>query len=69
MKELKNCLKEIRISHNLTQEELAARVGSCRDNISRLERNKFKNPTYQLLYEIAGYFEKPVEAIFWYEEM
>ncbi|MDO4647024.1 MAG: helix-turn-helix domain-containing protein [Eubacteriales bacterium] len=68
MKELKNCLREIRTNNNLTQEELAVLVGSCRDNISRLERNKFKNPTYQLLYEIAEYFDRPVEAIFWYEE-
>lgn len=69
MRELKNCLKEIRISHNLTQEELAVQVGSCRDNISRLERNKFKNPTYQLLYDIVEYFKQPVTTIFWYEDL
>lgn len=52
-----------------TQAELAEMVGNCKDNISRLERNKFKNPTYQLLYDIAEFFEKPVEEIFWYEEI
>lgn len=52
-----------------TQSELAEMVGNCKDNISRLERNKFKNPTYQLLYDIAEFFEKPVEEIFWYEEL
>lgn len=68
MKTLKNCLREIRIQHDLTQDELAELVGSCRDNISRLERNKFKNPTYQLLYDIAEYFQQPIKDIFWYEE-
>ena len=50
-----------------TQAELAEIEENCRDNIRRLERNKFKNPTYQLLYDIAEFFEKPVEEIFWYE--
>lgn len=68
MKVLKNCLKELRNAQNLTQDQLAERVGSCRDNISRLERNKFKNPTYQQLYDIAEYFEQPIKTIFWYEE-
>ena len=53
----------------VTQSELAEIVGNCRDNISRLERNKFKNPTYQMLYDIAEYFGKSVEEIFWYEEI
>lgn len=69
MKELRTSLKELRTEAGFTQSELADMVGNCRDNISRLERNKFKNPTYQLLYDIAEFFEKPVEEIFWYEEI
>ena len=61
--------KELRTEAGFTQSELAEMVGNCTDNISRLERNKFKNPTYQLLYDIAEFFEKPVEEIFWYEEI
>ena len=40
-----------------TQAELAEIEENCRDNIRRLERNKIlKNPTYQLLYDIAEFF-------------
>ena len=50
MRELRTSLKELRMEDGFTQSELTEIVGNCRDNISRLERNKFKNPTYQLLY-------------------
>ena len=69
MKELRTSLKELRTEAGFTQSELAEMVGNCKDNISRLERNKFKNPTYQLLYDIAEFFEKPVEEILGYEEI
>ena len=69
MKELRTSLKELRTEAGFTQSELAEMVGNCKDNISRLERNKFKKPTYQLLYDIAEFFEKSVEEIFWYEEI
>ena len=69
IKELRTSLKELLMEAGFTQAELAEIEENCRDNISRLERNKFKNPTYQLLYDIAEFFEKPVEEIFWYEEL
>ena len=69
MKELRTRLKKLLMEAGFTQAELAEMVGNCKDNISRLERNKFKNPTCQLLYDIAEFFEKPVEEIFWYEEI
>lgn len=69
IKELRTSLKELPMEAGFTQAELAEIEENCRDNIRRLERNKFKNPTYQLLYDIAEFFEKPVEEIFWYEEI
>ena len=52
-----------------TQAELAEIEENCRDNIRRLERKQnLKNPTYQLLYDIAEFFESPVEEILGYEE-
>lgn len=69
MKELRTRLKKLLMEAGFTQAELAEMVGNCKDNISRLERNKFKKPTYQLLYDIAEFFEKPVEEIFWYKEI
>ena len=69
VRELRTSLKELRMEAGFTQSEFAEIVGNCRDNISRLERNKFKNTTYQLLYDIAEYFGKSVEEILWYEEV
>ena len=69
MRELRTSLKELRMEAGFTQSELAEMVGNCKDNISRLERNKFKNPTYQLHHDFTEFFEKPVEEIFGYEEI
>lgn len=69
MKQLMNRLKKLREEHNLTQDELAEAVGSCRDTIGRLERNQFKNPSYPVIYDIAQYFGVPVETIFWYKNI
>ena len=69
MKELRTSLKELLMEAGFTQEELAEMVENCKDNIRRLERNKFINPTYQLLYGFAEFFEKPVEEILGYEEI
>ena len=52
-----------------TQAELAEMVENCKDNIRRLERNKFLNPTYQLHHDFTEFFEKPVEEICGYEEI
>lgn len=49
--------------------ELAEMVENCKDNIRRLERNKFINPTYQLHHDFTEFFEKPVEEILGYEEI
>ena len=51
------------------QAELAEMVENCKDNIRRLERNKFINPTYQLHHDFTEFFEKPVEEILGYEEI
>ena len=52
-----------------TQAELAEMVENCKDNIRRLERNKFINPIYQLHHDFTEFFEKPVEEILGYEEI
>lgn len=53
----------------LEEAELAEMVENCKDNIRRLERNKFINPTYQLHHDFTEFFEKPVEEILGYEEI
>lgn len=69
MKELRTRLKKLLMEAGFTQAELAEMVENCKDNIRRLERNKFINPTYQLHHDFTEFFEKPVEEILGYEEI
>lgn len=45
-------IKSIRLSRNISQEELALRVGCSQYYISKLERNN-ANPTIDILYKIS----------------
>lgn len=52
---------------DLTQEELARRVGVSRQAILAVEHGKF-TPSAVLAMKIARVFGKPVEAVFTLEE-
>lgn len=56
-------LKEYRLAANLTQEELANRVGVRRETIIRLEAGKY-NPSLKLAIDISRTVGAPIEAIF-----
>ena len=66
--ELKNTIRRFRF-HNgeMTQEELANRVGVTRQTIIALEADKYV-PSLALAFRIARVFEVTVEEIFQYEE-
>ena len=57
MKELRTRLKKLLMEAGFTQAELAEMVENCKDNIRRLERNKFINPTYHLNHDFTDFFE------------
>lgn len=62
---MKNRLREIRRSFDVTQEELAKAVGTTRQTIHRIERGKLKRaPSYELMCAIAAFFNQKVEDIF-----
>jgi len=65
---MKNCLKVLRAEHNLTQEELAQRVGVSRQAINAIETGKY-DPSLPLAIKLAKLFGKPVEEIFSLEEV
>ncbi len=48
-------LKQLRKSHNLTQEELGLHIGLSKAVVSKYE-NGIGYPTFDTLIEIAGYF-------------
>jgi putative transcriptional regulator len=58
-----NRIKELRARHNLTQMDLARKVGVRRETIVFLEKDKY-NPSLKLAYDIAKEFELPIEEVF-----
>ena len=55
-------IKEYRARYNMTQEELARRVGVRRETIVFLEKGKY-NPSLKLAYRIAKVFGTTIEDI------
>ena len=64
---MKNSLKVQRAILDITQEELAHRVGVARQAINAIERGKYV-PSTLLALKMGHIFGKPVEEIFILEE-
>jgi putative transcriptional regulator len=60
-------IKEFRARHNLTQEELANKVGVRRETIVFLEQGKY-NPSLKLAYDISKVLKAKIEEIFIFEK-
>ena len=63
--ELKTKIKEYRAKYNLSQKELAKRVGVRRETIGNLENGKY-NPSLKLAFDIAKVFNIAIEELFEY---
>ncbi len=66
-KMVKNKLKVFRAMKNLTQEELADRVGVTRQTIIAIENNKYL-PSLELAFKIANFFKVALGEIFIYKK-
>lgn len=64
---LKNNLDKLRKLKGLTQEEFAKELKVSRQTVSAIENGKY-NPSLDLAFEIALYFNKTIEEIFIYEK-
>jgi len=64
---IKNRIKELRLRQNLTQEDLAGKVGVRRETILFLEKGKY-NPSLLLARSIAKVFKKNIEDIFEFDD-
>ena len=64
---VKNRLEELRKARGIRQEELAAALEVSRQTIGSLENGRY-NPSIQLAFKIAQYFDMTIEEIFIYEE-
>jgi putative transcriptional regulator len=60
-------MKELRAKYDLTQEELANKVGVRRETIVFLERGKY-NPSLKLAYDVAKVLESKIEEVFIFED-
>ncbi|VVB88323.1 Helix-turn-helix [uncultured archaeon] len=60
-------IKELRARYDLTQEELAKKVGVRRETIVFLEKGKY-NPSLKLAYDISKVLNSKIEEVFIFED-
>ncbi|WP_040005735.1 helix-turn-helix transcriptional regulator [Fibrisoma limi] len=64
---MKNRIKVWRAEHNISQGELAERIGVSRQTVNSIETGRYV-PSTILALKIARVFEQPVEAVFQLDE-
>jgi putative transcriptional regulator len=65
--DMKNRIKELRARHNLTQNELAKKVGVRRETIVFLEKGKY-NPSLKLAHNIANILKTTIDELFIFDD-
>ena len=60
---MKTRIRELRARHDLTQEDLAKKVGVRRETIVFLEKGKY-NPSLQLAHDVAKALKSTIEELF-----
>jgi putative transcriptional regulator len=64
---MKTRIKELRARYNLTQEDLAKKVGVRRETILFIEKGNY-NPSLQLAYDIAQALQTTINDLFIFED-
>lgn len=64
---MENKLRDLRDQFDLTQQDLAEKVGVSRQTIISLENGKY-NPSIFLAYKISKVFNLPIETVFIFSE-
>lgn len=64
---MKTRIKELRARRNLTQQELADKVGVRRETILYLEQGKY-NPSLRLAYDVAQVLGATIDDVFVFGE-
>ncbi len=62
-----NKIKELRKASKITQDELASALSVTRQTVISLENGRY-NPSLQLAFRLAKYFNTTIEDIFVFEE-
>jgi putative transcriptional regulator len=64
---IRNSIRKMRFLHGeITQQELADRVGVTRQTIISMEKDKY-SPSLELAFRIALTFGEPLDEVFSYE--
>jgi len=64
---ISNDIRKLRFKHDeMTQQDLADRVGVTRQTIVAIEKAKYA-PSLELAFRIAHVFELPLEQVFFYD--
>jgi len=64
---VENTLRVLRAMRRITQEDLASALGVTRQTILAIENGKY-NPSLELAFKMAKYFETTIEKVFLYKE-
>lgn len=64
---MKTRIKELRARFDLTQEDLARKVGVRRETIHFIEKGNY-NPSIKLAYKIAKTLHTTIDALFLFDE-
>lgn len=64
---LKNNLKIARVQADLTQQQLADKIGVTRQTISLIEKGKY-NPTLKLCLELCYAVNRTLDELFWVDK-
>ena len=63
---LRNTLRELRAQREMTQQELADKIGVTRQTVIAIEQDKY-SPSLETAFKIAMVFGVPLEKVFQYE--
>ena len=64
---MKNKIKELRARYDLTQDNLAKKVGVRRETIIFLEKGKY-NPSLKLAHDVAKALKTTIDDLFIFED-
>ena len=64
---MKTRIKELRARHDLTQEDLARKVGVRRETIVYLEKGKY-NPSLKMAYDVAKALKSTIDEVFIFDD-
>ena len=64
---MENKLRILRAMRDITQDDLAHKLGVTRQTIHAIEASKY-DPSLELAFKLARFFETRIEEIFLYEE-